>query len=568
MSVATSKVHHQRGNVAVATQVLLSAVKKFPTHVSSEDINMLLELQLAQKMFQAALMVLHSYCGVKLLPLPEDCKELTGELLTDSLATFESNDISPLRELLRAAIKEELQKMQVTASPVGQLSVVEMGRAELRQAVHALQQCEVPAEMPVDLRTKLILCLVYLGGGEQLTGGLLDQLQRDEDPEDAGDLFLDVAEALMEVRRVQEARPLLHALVNTRNYGMAAVWLRYGECLQQLGCLREATSAYERTCELAPSHSQARLALCQLLLAQGLTERAIACLESADAPEQGAMGDADQQQDAACVLLRRAQLLQQSGRHGDFIETAKLLHEAHCPPIQTPNEYTGPRCKQASPCTATRGRLSAPGHVVKKRLIAASGLPHLPRDHHRVIVTPRNGLDMRTFSQIKFAKALAVAAALSEEEVTEDVVCSNMMQNIAVISTPAERNAKTYSKITAITLGTAGFDVSAYRAAPDDTCKGIIRGVDADIGQEQLYSLFVHSRNSTALQVKRIKNPTTVIIFFDGLNVANYVICGNSLVRCTLYRRQTDVCYACAKLGHRADVCSHSKEVVCRGCGM
>ncbi|KAL1460354.1 hypothetical protein MTO96_027533 [Rhipicephalus appendiculatus] len=288
LSRELAKVHHQRGNVAVATQVLLNAVKKFPAHVSSEDINMLLELQLAQKMFQAALVVLHSHCGVKLLPLPEGCEELNWELLTDSLAAFE--------------------------------------------------RCEVPAEMPVDLRTKLILCLVYLGGGEQLTSSLLDQLQRHEDPEDAGDLFLDVAEALMEVRRMQEALPLLHALVNTRNYGMAAVWLRYGECLQQLGCLREATSAYERTCELAPSHAQARLALCQLLLAQGLTERAIACLESADAPEQGAMGDADQQ-DAACVLLRRAQLLWQSGRQQDFIETAKLLHEAHCPPIQTPNEY-------------------------------------------------------------------------------------------------------------------------------------------------------------------------------------------------------------------------------------
>ncbi|KAH7931694.1 hypothetical protein HPB51_029722 [Rhipicephalus microplus] len=161
-----------------------------------------------------------------------------------------------------------------------------------------------------------------------------------------------------------------------------------------------------------------------------------------------------------------------------------------------------------------------------------------------------------------------VAAALSEEEVTEDVVCPNMMQNIAVISTPVERNARAYSKITAITLGTASFDVSAYRAAPDDTCKGIIRGVDADIGQEQLYLLIVHPRNQTALQVIRIKNSTTVIILFDGLKVPNYVICGNSLVRCTLYRRQTDVCYACGKLGHRADVCPHPEEAVCRRCGM
>ncbi|KAH7942688.1 hypothetical protein HPB51_028639 [Rhipicephalus microplus] len=128
--------------------------------------------------------------------------------------------------------------------------------------------------------------------------------------------------------------------------------------------------------------------------------------------------------------------------------------------------------------------------AVKKRLIAASRLSHLPRDHRRIIVRPRNGEDMRTVSQIKFVKAIAVAAALSD--VTEDAVCSNVMQNIAVISTPVERNARAYSKITAITLGTASFDVSGYRAAPVDTCKGINRGVDADIGQEQLYSLIEH----------------------------------------------------------------------------
>ncbi|XP_075542972.1 general transcription factor 3C polypeptide 3-like isoform X3 [Dermacentor variabilis] len=286
LSRELAKVHHQRGNLAAATQVLLNAIKKFPANVSSEDINMLLELQLTQKMYSAALMVLHSHCGVRLLP--GGCEGPGWEQLVEPLASFE--------------------------------------------------RCEVPAEMPVDLRTKLVLCLVHLGGGEHLTGDLVDQLRRDQDPEEAGDLFLDVAEALMDVGRPHEALPLLHALVGTQNYGMAAVWLRYGECLQQLGRLREATGAYERTCELAPGHAQARLALCQLLLAQGLTDRAIACLESADAPQPGAMADADQQ-DAACVLLRRAQLLRQSGRQQAFIETAQLLLEAHCPPIQTPTEY-------------------------------------------------------------------------------------------------------------------------------------------------------------------------------------------------------------------------------------
>lgn len=110
--------------------------------------------------------------------------------------------------------------------------------------------------------------------------------------------------------------------------------------------------------------------------------------------------------------------------------------------------------------------------TVKKRVIAASRLPRMPRDHYRVVVRPRNGLVMKNVSQIKFAQALAKAAALSEEDVAEDVVCPNVMQNIAVISTPAERNAIAYSKISNIFLGSTNYEVSAYTAAPEDTCKG------------------------------------------------------------------------------------------------
>lgn len=204
---------------------------------------------------------------------------------------------------------------------------------------------------------------------------------------------------------------------------------------------------------------------------------------------------------------------------------------------------------------------------VKKQVIAASRLPQLPKDHLRVIVRPRNGLDMRNVSQIKFAFALARAAGLGEEEIAEDVVCPNVMQNIAVVSTPAEKNARAYAKISSIAIGNVEYEVNAYMAAPDDTCKGVIRGVDLDIDPARLQALIVHDRNPTALQAKRIKNSKTVVILFDGLKVPNHVICGASMFRCTLFRRQTDVCYACGKVGHRADVCPTPDDVICRGCG-
>ncbi|KAG0412165.1 hypothetical protein HPB47_010704 [Ixodes persulcatus] len=99
-------------------------------------------------------------------------------------------------------------------------------------------------------------------------------------------------------------------------------------------------------------------------------------------------------------------------------------------------------------------------------------------------------------------------------------------------------------------------------------CKGIIRNIDLEFDHEQLKSLIVQPRNPKALEARRLKNSTTVVILFDGLKVSNYVMCGLSMPRCTLYQRQTEGCYAWGRLGHRADVCPTPENVVCRGCGV
>ncbi|KAH7944574.1 hypothetical protein HPB52_021391 [Rhipicephalus sanguineus] len=116
---------------------------------------------------------------------------------------------------------------------------------------------------------------------------------------------------------------------------------------------------------------------------------------------------------------------------------------------------------------------------------------------------------------------------------------------IVVISTPSPANARAYESLEAITVGQTGYDVSSYIAAPDNTCKGIIRNIDMEFDHEELRRLIVQPRNPNALEVRRIKNSTTVVILFEVLKVPNYVMCGPSMIRCTLYRRQTDVCYAC-----------------------
>ncbi|CAN7943158.1 unnamed protein product, partial [Ixodes hexagonus] len=325
LSRELAKVHHQRGNVTAAITVLQSALNKCPSDIASEDVNMLLELQLGEKLYTDALMVLHTHCGVSLLPLG------SGEEFSSAI----SSETGGMRRFERYTKWKKGEK---------QKTVVVCLLSSMAWCC-SLCSCEVPPVLPVDLRVKLMLSLIHLDG-EHLILGLVDQLGR-EDPEEVGDLMLDVAEAFLEKGSPGRALPLLAQLVSTKNYSLAAVWLRYGECLHQLGRLEEATSVYARVCRMAPGHAQARLTLCSLLLKQGRTDEAIACLEpgynneslTTAGGEVTTMGNTPQE--AAGVLLRRAQLLLETNRIDDFVDAAILLLYSHCPQVETDTDYGG-----------------------------------------------------------------------------------------------------------------------------------------------------------------------------------------------------------------------------------
>lgn len=63
------------------------------------------------------------------------------------------------------------------------------------------------------------------------------------------------------------------------------------------------------------------------------------------------------------------------------------------------------------------------------------------------------------------------------------------MQNILVVTTSSEQNAKAYPKRRTITIGAAEHELSAYHAAPENTCQSIIINVDMEFDQEQLKAL-------------------------------------------------------------------------------
>ncbi|KAL1420502.1 hypothetical protein MTO96_004536 [Rhipicephalus appendiculatus] len=147
----------------------------------------------------------------------------------------------------------------------------------------------------------------------------------------------------------------------------------------------------------------------------------------------------------------------------------------------------------------------------------------------------------------------------------QDTLCPNVPQNIMVASTPNQENVSRYVSIRQIVVQGKEHEVSAYVTAPHSTCKGVIRGIPLQDSPNTINAKIVNERNPLALMAKRIAQTGMVIVAFDGYKVPNLVKYGSILLRCTLYRKQIDVCYGCGRLGHRMDVCPSPGEAVTGG---
>uniref|UniRef100_A0A665VIJ3 General transcription factor IIIC, polypeptide 3 n=1 Tax=Echeneis naucrates TaxID=173247 RepID=A0A665VIJ3_ECHNA len=180
-----------------------------------------------------------------------------------------------------------------------------------------IQYLQVPETVPVDLRAKLIVCLIHLhvyAPLESLVPSLMEQ-----SPEDIGDLYLDVGEAYMEEGEYVSALPLLSALVISDKYNLAVIWLRHAECLKALGHMEAAAESYTKVVEMAPQHLEARLSLATLQQQLGRPEHALKALESMYDSETLSQ-DSSAAQKELKLLLHRSTLLKTQGQIQDYLD--------------------------------------------------------------------------------------------------------------------------------------------------------------------------------------------------------------------------------------------------------
>merc|ERR1719209_2890807 len=271
-----AKLLHQKEDLEEAAKCFSVAFEKYPDNVDNDDVNLYLELLLSLGWYNQALEVCCELCGV----------QFGGS----SLAQEELSDLDSDQQL----------------ATFGELVV--------------------PADVPADIRAKLIVALVHLNALHLIKD--LCQQFLEADIEDFGDLVIDIVEAMMKMEKWESALPLLLLASNSDKWGEAAVWLQRAECEAQLGKLEEAEQSYTRVVALAPHVYQARLQLSLIMRRLGRAEDALDTLKQ---DEQAELLNPH-------LMYERCIMLLSEGKTEEFINKSILLLYRHFVNIRNKDE--------------------------------------------------------------------------------------------------------------------------------------------------------------------------------------------------------------------------------------
>ncbi|KAH9379576.1 hypothetical protein HPB48_021849 [Haemaphysalis longicornis] len=94
--------------------------------------------------------------------------------------------------------------------------------------------------------------------------------------------------------------------------------------------------------------------------------------------------------------------------------------------------------------------------------------------------------------------------------------------NVEVISTPHAETADIRRKLTHIKLAGKDHAVFAYVAAPDNSVKGVIHGIEPGTEPSE-FQAHLRAQNHTILYARMLGQTQTAVITFEGTRVSHYV---------------------------------------------
>ncbi|KAH7955540.1 hypothetical protein HPB52_001236 [Rhipicephalus sanguineus] len=120
-----------------------------------------------------------------------------------------------------------------------------------------------------------------------------------------------------------------------------------------------------------------------------------------------------------------------------------------------------------------------------QRMNAAPKKPHLPKEDIKVIIRPKDGFNTARYSVAQIGDCILRATGLKPEEVRQNIV----------VDTPVLERADKYCAMKDFRMGDRTYEVTAYMTAPENTSKGIIRGIPDYDTPEDIEKSLVNERN-------------------------------------------------------------------------
>ncbi|XP_055022123.1 general transcription factor 3C polypeptide 3 isoform X2 [Boleophthalmus pectinirostris] len=309
LSKDMAKSYYESNDLPAALGVMEEALTRHPDLVSDDIVNMAGELYIANKQYNKAVEILEKFSGVQVVrseptsePKPEPNLEPELEIKPDPKPDPVAQTSTEETRTNKDAERAELKNMEGN-------STEQYGK---------ITEVQVPDSVPVDLKAKLIVCLIHLHVFSPLEGLVASLIE--QSAEEIGDLYLDVSEAYLEEGQYLLALPLLTSLVISEKYNLAVVWLRHAECLKALGHMDAAADSYSKVVEKAPQHLEARLSLATLLQQLGRPKEALKALEPMYDSETLAQ-DSSAAQKELKLLLHRSTLLKTQGQTEGYLDS-------------------------------------------------------------------------------------------------------------------------------------------------------------------------------------------------------------------------------------------------------
>ncbi|KAH9361606.1 hypothetical protein HPB48_001483 [Haemaphysalis longicornis] len=193
--------------------------------------------------------------------------------------------------------------------------------------------------------------------------------------------------------------------------------------------------------------------------------------------------------------------------------------------------------------------------------------PPLPRQDYKVVLRSHEGLNLSQWKPHHVAQGIALACN-NHPRCAENrpLVRTILTKNVAVISPPHTETADILRKLAHIKLAGKDHAVFAYVAAPDNSVKGVIHGIEPGTQPSELQA-HLRARNHRILYARMLGQTQTVVITFEGARVPHYVYYYGAETRCFPERSTRQVCTICLRVGHRADVCPNPETNRCPQCG-